>query len=200
VIDRLHALLHRPLGEGERRRVFALAVAVILSAAGALALIDEPASRAPAAPPPPQPAATPAPIVSPAPSAPADRRPPSEEGDVTGTAVAAPADVAAAKRAARSFLAAYLPYSYGQRSAAARLPAASASLVRRLRRDRPRVPRDVRRREPRVVLLHADGAGPTQAGVVALIGDGARRYSLPLELELELAGERAGWRVIRVGS
>jgi hypothetical protein len=48
----------------------------------------------------------------------------------------------------------------------------------------------------RLVLLHADGAGKRAAAVVALVADGARRYTLPLELERA----RAGWRVTRVGS
>ena len=44
VIDRLRALLNRPLRDGDRARLFVAAVAVILAGAGALALLDGPAA------------------------------------------------------------------------------------------------------------------------------------------------------------
>jgi hypothetical protein len=53
------------------------------------------------------------------------------------------------------------------------------------------VPRAEARRRARVLLLHAEGAG-----IVALVSDGARRYTVALEL----ARTDAGWRVVDVGS
>src|SRR5919206_1667379 len=41
VVDRLRLLLNRPLRDGDRRRLFVVAVAVILVAAGAMAGLDD---------------------------------------------------------------------------------------------------------------------------------------------------------------
>jgi hypothetical protein len=192
MIDTLRLFLTRPLADRDRARLFAIAAGVIAAAAGLLALLDRPAPPQPAAtgPPPaaPRPAATTAP-----PTAVIER--PSEEGRPPAAAAASHAEVRAAKRAARLFLAGYLPYSYGRGPARA-IAGASPPLLRRLAHERPRVPAAERRRRARLVLLHADGAGKRAAAVVALVADGARRYTLPLELERA----RVGWRVTRVGS
>ena len=63
-------------------------------------------------------------------------------------------------------------------------------------RMRPRVPARERRRRPRVVLVQSNGVSHLRADLVALVDDGARRYTVPLEL----ARARAGWRVTAVGS
>jgi hypothetical protein len=120
---------------------------------------------------------------------------PSEEGSPRKQLEASRADVASAKRAARRFLAGYLPYSYGRRSAR-RISSASHGLRRRLAARPPRVPARERRREPRVVLVQSNGVGRVRGELLALVRNGARRYTVPLEL----ARGRAGWTVIAVGS
>ena len=196
MIDSLRLLVNRPLRDGDRTRLFALAVTVIGAAAAAFALLEHPApAPVPAAPPAsaPAPARTPTPAPAATPTPPAVRERPSEEGDVTA-AVSRP-HVHAAKRAAGRFLAGYLPYSYGQRRARA-ITAASPKLQRRLARERPRVPVRERVRHARAMLLQADGVDGARAGMVALVSDGARTYTVALELRRG----RAGWRVTRVGS
>jgi hypothetical protein len=195
MIDALRLLMHRPLRDGDRRRLFVLAVAVMAAAAGLFALLDRgPRSASPA----PRPQPTPAPVRSLAatpeatPARPVPQRP-SEEG--RSAAVASRPGVQRVERAARRFLAGYLPYSYGQHRARA-IAGASPALRRRLRGQRPRVPPRERARRARVMLLHADGVGRSRAAVVALVADGARSYTVAVELERA----RAGWRVTRVGS
>jgi hypothetical protein len=99
------------------------------------------------------------------------------------------------KRAARRFLAGYLPYAYG-RASVGEIRAVSDRLRRRLARDRPRVWARERRRRPRTELLQAEGVSRRHAHVAALVSDGARRYTVPLELERS----SAGWTVTDVGS
>jgi hypothetical protein len=193
MIDALRLLMNRPLRDRDRTRLFALAVTVIGAAAAAFALLDHP-TPAPAPAARPARASAPAHTLAPTPAAtatPAAPQRPSEEGHAT--AVSRP-HVRAAKRAARRFLAGYLPYSYGQRRARA-IPAASPTLERRLARERPRVPARERARRARVILVQADGVSGARAGVVALVADGARTYTVALELRRG----RAGWRVTRVG-
>jgi hypothetical protein len=195
VIDRLRTLLNRPLRDGERRRLFVAAVAVILAGAGALALVDRPAPRpqratstsSPASPPPRPPAVPADDAVS--------LEAPSEEGSPRADLQGSRSDVAGSKRAARRFLIDYLPYSYGRRSAR-RILSASAELRRKLAARRPRVPDRERRRRARVMLVQSNGVGRVRAELVALVRDGARQYTVPLEL----TRERDGWRVTAVGS
>jgi hypothetical protein len=196
VIDRIRVLLGRPLSERERRRLFALAVAVILLAAGAFALLgrsSSPAQRATRTP-----ARTPAPRPTPPSSLPATDaallQAPSEEGQPRKDLQGSHADVAAAKRGARRFLSGYLPYSYGQRGASA-IPAASVRLRRRLAATGPRVPGRQRRRHPNLVLVQSNGVGPVRADLVALVRDGSTHYTVPLEV----TRERHGWIVTAVG-
>jgi hypothetical protein len=103
--------------------------------------------------------------------------------------------VAQAKRAARRSLADYLPYAYNQASAR-QIRAVSAQLRLRLTRDRPRVSAREQRRRPRMELLQAEGVSRRHAELMALVSDGARRYTVPLELERT----SAGWTVTDVGS
>ena len=193
MVDRLRGFLNRPLSDGDRPRLFATAVAVIVGAAAILALVDDgdapPARSVPEAAAPDRLAETPPPVPEPAASA----EPPSEEGRPGATA--SREEVREAKRAARRFLAAYLPYSYGQ-AGAREITNADADLRRRLTREPPRVPPRVRRRRPRLELLHADGAGRDRARMVALVSDGRRRYTVGLEL----ARSGSGWNVTAVGS
>jgi hypothetical protein len=199
VIDRLRLVLNRPLDDGERPRLFAVAAAVILAAGITFALLDDAGpsaapSRAatatpafsPASPalPPELPAQTPAPLEA-----------PSEEGTPPPALAASRADVAQAKRAARRFLAGYLPYAYG-RASVGQIRAISDPLRRRLAADRPRVWARERHRRPRTELLQAEGVSRRHAQLGALVSDGARRYTVPLELE----HSSAGWTVTDVGS
>jgi hypothetical protein len=195
MVDRLRRFLNRPLSDAERPRLFASAVALIVGAAAILAVLDDGGASPPPSSPgaaspdrvyePPQPAAEPLTAIE----------PPSEEGNPPAAVQASRRDVAEAKRAARRFLADYLPYSYGQ-GHAAQIEPADRELRQRLARERPRVPVRERRRRPRLELLHADGAGHRQARMVALVNDGQRRYTV----ELELARTSSGWQVTAVGS
>jgi hypothetical protein len=196
VLDRLRVFLNRPLTDADRPRLFGLAVAVILLVALAFAVLADtdaapPATRPMAESPEPSPAAPPEPALAP----PAPAETPSEEGKPPDALAASRADVTEAKRAARRFLAGYLPYSYGRRSPR-RIARATPQLRAELTSERPRAPGGERHRRPRIVLLQTEGAGRERAGILALVSDGKRRYTVPLEL----ARSRAGWRVTDVGS
>jgi hypothetical protein len=191
VVDRLRVFWNRPLRDTDRPRLFALAIALIVAAAVLLTQLERPAAQ-------PRPERTPRlpASASPVPEAPlaAATAEPSEEGTRTPVAPA-PTDVAASKRAARRFLAGYLPYTYG-RGRPRRISSATLALRRRLAAQRPRVPARERRRRPRVALLQSNAVGSRRAELVALVEDGRRRYSVPLEL----VRTTTGWRVARVGS
>jgi len=199
VVDRLRLLLNRPLNDADRPRLFAIAAALIVAAAVALTALDDagPARQRdqPTAPAPAPLDATTDVAAASSPSPAPRAAPPSEEGTPAPGAAASRADVAQAKRAARRFLAGYLPYTYGQR-AAHQIEDVDPDLRRRLASDRPRVPPRERRRRPRLELLHADGAGRDRARMVALVSDGRRRYTV----DLELARTSSGWQVAAVGS
>jgi hypothetical protein len=192
VIDRLRIFLNRPLADTERRGLFVLAVIAIMAGAGAFTLLDEPGPGE-------RDAAVRAAGGSdrPAPAAPEQvaLEAPSEEGELPEASEPSDAEVRAAKRAARRFLAGYLPYTYGHGDAN-RLLAISDEMRDRLQTERPRVPAGERRRRPRVLLVQAEGVGAVRARLVALVDDGARRYTVPLELE----HQRSGWTVTEVGS
>jgi hypothetical protein len=196
VIDALRAFLNRPLPDAERRRLFVAAMAVILAGAGALALLAGPAPRPQRATHTPSrvPAAAPPVVVLPTQDTPSPQTP-NEEGTPRNELEGSAADIASAKRAAKRFLAGYLPYTYGQRRAG-RIVAASDALRRRLAARPPRVPARERHRRPHVVLVQSNGVGRERAELVALIRDGTRRYTVPLEL----TRGRARWTITAVGS
>ena len=192
MIDRLRLWLNRPLRDGDRTRLFVAAVATILAGTGVLTFLDAARERPPRHSPPPAARTTPspgaavtvAPVETPnAPRSPAAGTPASR--DVVETA----------KRTARRFLTDYLPYTYGRRPARS-IRAATLRLRRRLATERPRVPPAVRRRHPRVLLVQSEGVSRTRAAVTALVGDGAHRYTV----ELELQRGRSGWTVTNVGA
>jgi hypothetical protein len=54
----------------------------------------------------------------------------------------------------------------------------------------------VRRRQPHLVALQSDGVSHEHAQVTALVDDGARRYTVILEL----AHRGAGWLVTSLGN
>ena len=192
MVDRLRLFWNRPLHDGDRLRLFTIAVALIAGAAGALTQLDRPAPQRPA-PHRDTERTTAAPSVE-APANPGLTTAPAEEGSRTTVAVSQ-ADVAASKRAARRFLAGYLPYTYGRRPVR-RIDNATPALRRRLEAQRPRVPGAERRRTPRLDLLQSDSVGRDRAELVVVVDDGKRRYTVPLEL----TRARAGWQVARAGS
>jgi hypothetical protein len=134
VIDRLRAYLNRPIRDSERRRLFAVAAAVIVAAAVGLTLAAGDEGAQPTAPTKPRttrPVAA-APPPTELPDEPAQLPVPSEEGPRPVSEQPARTQIAAAKRATRAFLAGYLPYTYG-RARAAGIPGATAELRRRSR-------------------------------------------------------------------
>jgi hypothetical protein len=195
VIDRARIALHRPLTDGDRPRLFAISAVMIVAVALILAVIG----RAPA-----RPAkrvehrtAAPAAALPASPVAPVRVEatgPPSEESRPDASLDLSHRELGVIKHTARVFLAGYLPFSYGRGSADG-IRAASARLRVRLSGERPRVPARERRRRARVVLLQLDGAGRRWAGVMALVDDRARSYSVGLTL----ARVGRGWQVTRVG-
>ena len=196
MVDGLRAFLNRPLRDSDRPRLFAIAVVLVLAAAALFAMLDDPGSpRAETEPAEPSPTPTPAGPPAAGSERFALREAPSEESDPPPALKASSADVAQARRAARGFLAGYLPYAYG-RGRGRRIAHVSPSLRRRLASERPRVPATERRRRPRVALLQADSVGRSRAGMRALVEDGARRYTVPLELERTAAG----WMVTGLGT
>jgi hypothetical protein len=197
VIDRARMALNRPLDDGDRPRLFAIAVAAIVGGTLILTVIG----RAPARPPKhverraPAPAATPpAPPVAASPVRVGQSAPPSEESAPNSGLEVSRSELRVVKRTARRFLLDYLPFTYG-RGSARNIRAASPRLRAELAAEPPRVPPRERRQRPRVVMLQLDGAGRTWAGVVALVDDGARRYSVALTLG------RVGraWQVTKTG-
>jgi hypothetical protein len=92
----------------------------------------------------------------------------------------APSERRAAATAARVFLHAYLPYSYG-RVDADRIRDAGRSLMRVLREAPPRVPPAVARARPRLVSVLAQAVtGDGDVLIVAAVEDGRRRYDVRL--------------------
>lgn len=99
----------------------------------------------------------------------------------TPTAAKPSDDVAASKRAARRFLAHYLPFTYGQEDARY-IPLISEQLRAEIIRDQPRVPPAVRKLTPQIDVLQMTAISGPRAKIVALVIDGMRYYSVPLEL------------------
>jgi hypothetical protein len=197
VIDRARMALNRPLEDGERPRLFAMAVATIVGGTLILTVIG----RAPARPAKhverraPVPAASPpAPPVVSSPVRVGQSAPPSEESEPNAGLEVSRSELRVVKRTARRFLLDYLPFTYG-RGSARNIRAASARLRAELAASPPRVPPRERRDRPRVVMLQLDGAGRAWAGVVALVDDGARRYSVALTL----ARVGRAWQVTKAG-
>jgi hypothetical protein len=198
VIDRARIALNRPLEDGDRPRLFAIAAGVIVTGALVLALVGRtpprPASHEDQPPPAPTAAAPAAPPAAPALADPAPTAPPSEEAQPNPAVDLPRREQRAVKQTARTFLAGYLAFSYGH-APARRIRGATGSLRSQLAAHPPRVPPRERRRRPRVVLLQLDGAGKTWAGGVALVDDRARRYSVGLTL----ARRDGAWQVTRAG-
>jgi len=100
-----------------------------------------------------------------------------------------------AERAARAFVAGYLPYSYGL-APARRIRAATPALHRELAANPPRVSAlAVHTARPRVRQLRVSGLNGSRAYVLVQVEDGSRTY--PASLTLERRGSR--WLVAAVG-
>lgn len=166
----------RPLRLENSRLVYGAVAVLILI--GGLLMAFSPAQRSPSrartSPPPTRvvvpPVATP-PVASPSPAVHVSRR-----------------GLTAARRAARRFLSAYLPFTYGHGSAR-RIPAATHALRTSLLR--PRVPPTVARLHPRVKHLEAESASATEATVVASVSDGERVYAVSVAMTRGAHGWRA---------
>jgi hypothetical protein len=211
VIGPLLELAERPIAERERRRLFALSVAVVLCAAGLLLTLrpgaagDPKPSPPPAAtrPDPPRPTPPAADRTDSAPSPtprdaedagkPAHRaRPDTRRQLPPGPARRVPEGV---ERAARRFLRAYMPFLYGRGPARAIQPT-TAELRARLTRSRVRVPPAARHRHPHVEALRLRAAAAGRFAVSARIEDGGpARYPI----ELAVAHRDGRWRVVEAG-
>ncbi|MDA0173398.1 hypothetical protein OJ998_30120 [Solirubrobacter taibaiensis] len=193
MVDRLRLLANRPIQDGDRVRLFATVVALIVGAAALLAFLDDPDTTAPRTAPPS--ATTESAVEQPSGPPPSMRAPatlvaPSEESDPPTTQRPRVADVAHSKRAARRFLRQFLAFSYG-RTPASTITAASLEVRAKLDQARPRVPAEERRRHARVELLQSDGVSRERADLSAVITDGERRYTM----RLQLANTATGWLV-----
>ena len=197
MVDRLRVYLHRPLRDGDRPRLFAIAVALIAAGVAVLSLLDDAGPSQPLDHTP-RPRAVSTATSAPGPSTNAVVLPdaaPSEEGLPTAATKTSAREVAAAKRTGRGFLSGYLAYTYDQAPASA-IRNADPALERELALHPPRVPSRERARRPRVRLLQTDGVSSKAAFLLALVDDGARSYTLTLSLERGAPG----WTVTGVRS
>jgi hypothetical protein len=87
------------------------------------------------------------------------------------------------ERAARRFLAGYLPYSYG-RAPARSIRGATPALRRELATNPPRVAAvGTRSARPRVRELRVSGLNGSRAYVLAQVDDGSRTYATSLTIQ-----------------
>jgi hypothetical protein len=104
------------------------------------------------------------------------------EGEPKNAPAVTRREARAATAAARVFLDGYLPYSYG-RTKAEGIRAAARPLLRALESEPPRVPATVARARPLLISVRAQAAtGGLGVGVLAVVEDGQRRYSIPLSV------------------
>ncbi|MEJ7894190.1 MAG: hypothetical protein WKF94_16295 [Solirubrobacteraceae bacterium] len=101
------------------------------------------------------------------------------------------------ERAARGFLASYLPLVYGKEGASAdALRNAAPRLIARLKSEGARVTPAQSQTTPRLTRVTAIGDGPMRALVTAQITE-SRTFSYPLTFHLE--DTSTGWVVTRIG-
>jgi hypothetical protein len=102
--------------------------------------------------------------------------------------------VGEASKAARGFLAGYLPYSYGRRAAGS-IGSVTPALRRDLARNAPRVPPALAAKaHPRVLGLTLSGIADDRVMLVARIDDGQSRYAALVTVQRQ--GRR--WAVSQV--
>lgn len=194
---RVQTILNRPVPDEQRKRAAIIAITII--AAGAVIMIaaspDNPEPKRPAA------AAEQAPVTAPASAPPEETENPaalpvpSEEEPVDEDERASMRDVRAAKRATREFLVDYLAYAYG-RADARSIANATDELRVELAANTPRVPAAERKRRARLEILQTSGVSARRMGMIALVDDGKRRYSV--QVDLARIGER--WLATDVGA
>lgn len=174
--NRIRGLVARPIGEGERRLAFALATAMLLLAAVFLTLVPRAGQHATRA-------------ASPAATTPAP--PPSSGGAVTGAIPAVGGGQvggtgpAAAMRAGRAFLTAFLRFAYGQ--GPARFPATAPRLRSQLAGFHVAVDAAQRARHVSLLALRARPRGHGWE-VAALASDGTS--SFPVAVLVARIGRR----------
>ena len=106
-----------------------------------------------------------------------------ESSEVGEMSAAQKRDVRDASEAARSFLAGYLPYSYGRRPARS-ISSVTPALRRELVRHTPRVPPALAAKaRPRLQGLKLSGIAPDQVILLARIDDGQSRYAALLTVQ-----------------
>jgi hypothetical protein len=171
----VQALLGREFDDRDRRRMFVLAAAVVMAAALLLlaatpdhARVHVTARR---------------PVASALSSTPSDAR--------TRPSVQQPTTPPSVTRAARAFLAAYLPYLYGHPHPGL-VPAATAALRRELTHQALVVPPAQSRLRPRVVSLTTTRTPTGDWTARALITDGGVANYL---IVLTVVGGHQGWLV-----
>jgi|GEM_PF-5363025 len=199
MLDLLRRLRDRPIEDSERPALFGLAIVAIIAGAVAFGLVGRPAeapepagtvAAEPATSEPPATSAEPAPVED----NPAELPIPTEEETTAEAEQPSRGQIEAAREVASRFLAAYLPYSYGNR-AAKDVPLATDELARALREGQPRPYAGQGGGKPRVATLQVNGIEPDAIGLLALVDDGKRTYTVTVGLALT---ER-GWKVTGVG-
>lgn len=117
-----------------------------------------------------------------------------ESSEVGRVSAAQRRDVREASKAARRFLAGYLPYSYGRRPARA-IRSVSPALRGELERQTPRVPPALAAKaRPRLEGLTLSGIAGRRVILLARIDDGQSRYAALLTVQRQ--GQR--WAVSQV--
>ena len=111
------------------------------------------------------------------------------------TASPPPPGSAAPVRAARAFLAAYLPWLYGQERVSA-IPGATPALLRALGQHPPRVPPTFHSLHPRPVAVHMTRAAHRTWTALVNVTDGQDTYNLGLTV----AQQHGRWLVNHVNS
>ena len=126
---------------------------------------------------------------------PAASHDPIEEPEALAVGTASPADRRRARKAARMFLAEYLPYSYGRRPAKD-VGNVTPVLEVILTEKPPRPPADADERHPRVELLQLEHADGREAEVIAVIDDEVTSYTLHVRMTRTWDD---GWIIATVG-
>lgn len=184
MIDRLRELANRPVSQLPAGLVIAACALVIVLGAILLSRIGDPQPRPQAHPAPRAQDADPEGdeinLNAPAPSWDYGfGELPSAEGP--NAEHATPEDGARIRTVTRRFVTGYLAFTY-QHGDASEIQGATPELLERLAQDPPRVPGNIRRRDPRVELVHSNGIGDLRAAAVAIVTDGAIRYSVHVRL------------------
>ena len=102
---------------------------------------------------------------------------------VDETPKASVSDQRRAAQVARSFIRAYLAFTYRREAEPLRRAPASPELVEALIAAPPDVPADVRRRTPRIAGVRRSWQGPVRASALVTVDDVVARYPVAVQLE-----------------